>query len=245
MKNILQILILLSFFGCKKPEDRTCMKKAGEESMQEFYMKGIKKLYLREQIVFHLVQDTVEKIVLKGGKNLLNQIHIEHGEDGWEIRNDNRCQFLRSYKKKVYAEIHFIDIHKIRFEGTETLTNKDTMNVGSFNLLMRDGAGSVDLKIITGWLNVGVTSGFGDFKLQGRTNFAQLFTKGNGYGDALGLKVKDSINVRQESAGSIKVNADKTVLNSLILSNGNVWYKGKPERIKAVFQGKGQLLQMN
>jgi hypothetical protein len=244
MKFTILIILVLVVFSCEKAEDRRCFKSVGNEIVKEIPLGDITKLYLQEQIVYTLVQDSINKVVLRGGENIVSFIAVEETEEGWEIKNNNRCDFLRSYKKKIHAEIHFKEsLNYIRYEGSENLTCKDTLNLASFTMLMRDGAGSIDLKIKTGWLDVGVTSGFADFTIHGTADYARLSIKGNGYGNAYELKIRDSIHVVSESPGVIKLNADNILFKSEIWSLGDIWYRGNPMKINTLREGKGHLIQ--
>jgi hypothetical protein len=245
MKLICTILVVLLVVSCQKPEDRACAKSVGEEITVELPVDSFSKVKLREHIEFTLVQDTVEKVILTGGKNLLNFIEVTVTDGLLEIANGNKCSFLRSYKKKVKAEIHFIDILNIHFEGTEPLLNKDTLQFSWLTLLIRDGAGPVKLNFNAQSVYATVSHGWGDFTFNGVVNYANLNVRSNGYCDTYGLKVLDSLTVISNTQGTVKVNANATKLKAETIVDGDILYKGIPTSIQFNQYGTGELIDAN
>jgi len=202
-------------------------------------------LFLHEHLEYVLVQDTVEKVILIGGKNLLNFVIVDVSDGLLDISNTNKCNFLRSYKKKIRVEIHFIDLINIHFEGTESLTNKDTLQFNWMTFLIRDGAGPVALNFNADVIYATVSHGWGDFTFNGTVNYANLNVRSNGFCDTYGLKVKDSLTVISNTQGYIKVNANKAKFKSEIDLDGDIYYKGIPTLIKFNQFGKGVLIDAN
>lgn len=230
--------------ACTKADNRRCFKSAGEDAEKEIPLESFNKLLLREKIQYVLVQDTVEKIVLKGGKNLLNFIEYSIVDGKLEVSNENTCAFLRSFKKKVIAEIHFKELINLHFEGTEPLTNEGTLQLNWFTFLIRDGAGSVDLRINADAVYATVSHGWGDFTFSGQVNHANLNVKSNGYCNTYGLQVMDSITVVSNTQGTLKVNAANTQFKAEINGDGDIWYIGNPIGTPIFNRyGKGELLK--
>lgn len=245
MRLILFISISIILFSCKKAEDRTCWKSAGDETKLEVSLESFDKLFLREHIVYELVQDSLNKLVITGGENLVKHIKYSVTDGLLEIKNDNRCNFFRSYKKKIKVEIHFTDIFNIHFEGTEPLTNVDTLKFNYLTFLIRDGSGSVNLKFNSIVIFTTISHGYGDFTFSGKTNYANFNVRSNGYCDAYGLEVADSLVAINNSQGDIKINANGSILKAETDLDGNIYYKGVPSSIKFNQYGKGELIDAN
>lgn len=246
MKVIIALLFVALFLGCKKAEDRQCFKAAGEEIQRETVLPSFDKLKVNEHIQVVLVQDTVNKLILKGGGNLLNFIDVTVDDDGLlELTNTNTCNFLRSYKKKVNAEIHFKSLINLHFEGTEPLTNKGKLDLDWFTLLIRDGAGPVKLNLAAQLIDVTVAHGWGDFTLSGNVDKAIYEVRSNGYCDTYGLNVTDSITVVSRTQGQLKVNSNDAHFRAQIETNGNIYYKGTPKSITLNKIGNGELIDDN
>jgi hypothetical protein len=238
-------LLMLSLFSCKKPEDRRCFKSWGEETERIVNLDSFDKLILYEQIEYVLIQDSTDKLVIKGGENMVQLIHWEINDGLLLIRNKSRCNFLRNLKKKVLVEIHFTRLMNIHYEGTEPMTNKDTIQTDYFTLLVRDGAGPVDLSLNAIIISADISHGWGDYTLKGKTNFARIAARSNGFCNAYDLQVADSIEVSSETVGSIKVNANNIPMNAIISNDGNIYYKGIPSKIYKTINGSGKIIDAN
>jgi hypothetical protein len=247
MKKYFYILFLtLVAASCKKPEDRTCFKSVGAYSEKEIKMGTFNKLKLYEYMKFVLIQDSTDKIILKGGENLLNRINLKLSDNRIEIKNENKCHFLRDYSKKVIVEIHFSTLINIEIIGSETLTNIGALNLDLFSLTISDGAGSVNLNNInSNVFKTFLTGGNGDFTLSGKANFAHFIVKGNGYCNTNEFTAKDSLDVITNSSAPIKVNADNTKFRTEVIRNGNIYYIGSPISIRNKEYGSGKLIKIN
>ena len=234
--------ILLSLESCKKEEDRSCVKFVGAEQVKIIDLPFFNKLQLYERIKFELVQDSVNKVILKGGENLLNKIDVKISEDTLIINNNNKCNFLRNYSKIVIAEIHFKELIGLRYFGTELLTNKGVLNLPWFYLSLESSSGSVNLQLNSNVIYAS-SGNYGDYNLAGKTNVAYIYNNSNGYCNTYNLLVKDSIKVSSKTMGIMKVNADNTFLNAEIKNGGNIFYKGTPSSILLKKTGKGELIK--
>jgi hypothetical protein len=245
MRFHLIVFLFLFSLGCQKAADRQCMKTAGEESERLVVPPTFNKLKINEHIKVVLVQDTIEKIVLRGGENLLNFIDIQLEEGFLVFTNTNTCNFLRSYKKKVTAEIHFKSLINLHFEGTEQLSNVGKLNLDWFTLLIRDGAGPVNLTLDAQLIDATIAHGWGDFTLKGSVNRGIFDIRSNGYCNTYGLTVTDSLTVVSKTQGQIKVNSNNAKLKAQIETNGDILYKGTPTFIELNRIGSGQLIDDN
>jgi hypothetical protein len=237
--------LLLVFTACKKAADRPCFKSVGESTTLEVSVGSFDRMLLKEHLKYVLVQDTVEKVVITGGKNLVNFISVDVTDGLLTVLNENRCNFLRSYEKKVTVEIHFKSLINLEYIGTEDLTNKDTLSLGWFTMLIRDGAGPVKLNFNADAVFATVSHGWGDFTFNGVVNHANLNVRSNGFCDTYGLKVLDSLTVVSNTQGSVKVNANNTILRAETDADGSIYYKGTPISISYHQYGKGELIDAN
>lgn len=246
MLKIISFGVFLIFIvACQKAENRACWKSVGKDSFLEIEVSTFNKLKLHEHLQYVLVQDTVEKIVVFGGENLLNFVKTDVTDSLLDISNENKCNFLRSYKKKLKVEIHFKELINIHFEGTDSLTNIGKLEFGWLTFLIRDGAGSVKLNFNADYLHATISHGWGDFKFTGTTNKANLYIQSNGYCDTYGLEVMDSLTVVSKSQGATNINANGAKLKAQIDADGDILYKGTPLSIKLNRHGNGELVNAN
>ncbi|MBI1835827.1 MAG: DUF2807 domain-containing protein [Flavobacteriia bacterium] len=242
MKYLTLLTISLLLLACKKPEDRKCFKFIGIDTLKELTFENFDKLKLYENVKYILIQDSTNKVILKGGKNLLNEIKIDYADNIIEIKNKNRCNFLRNYSKKVTAEIHFTSLQNIEYTGTENLTNIGQLKFEYFALSVCDGAGSVNLNIDSKVIKALVTGGNGDFTLSGKVNFGMFTINGNGFCNTYNLDIVDSIGVITNSSAPVKINTSFSKFKYEIKKNGDLYYKGSPSSVQSNIYGVGKLI---
>ena len=246
MKSVFYILIsLLVLAACKKAEERSCFKSAGDEVSIEVPLQDFGRLFLGPHLKFRLIQGQESKLVITGGENLVNHVSSHMEGDQLFITNENKCNFLRSYKKEISVDIYYENIYVINFEGTKELKTVNPINAAYFTLVIEDGAGACNLDLNTDQLHVVVTNGWGNFNLSGVTNYAKLDIRGDGFGEMYDLSVADSMNVLMSTSNVLKINADQIPLRVQSYGVGDVWYKGTPSTIQFNKYGEGDLVNKN
>lgn len=246
LKNsIILLCSTIILFGCKKPEERKCIKSAGDDTEIIVQTEDFNKLYLGPHIKFVLVQDTLNYVILRGGKNLLPFIEFTYEDGQLGITNSNKCNFLRSYKHEVEAEIHFNSIYNIKFDGTKELTCPKQINSSYFTLTMIESAGKVNLNLNADLLHLSVERNWGNFDLRGNVNFLRMAIQGSGFGTTENLQVQDSIHVISKSNENVSINADGVYLRAQTHKDGNIYYIGYPNSIEYDKIGNGELIDNN
>lgn len=238
-------MMTLMLFACKKAEDRKCLKSAGQWGVKEVMVPSFQFMDLGPKLKYVLVQDTVEKVILRGGKNLLNFIETSVTDGNLVIRNNNKCNFLRSYKHEVTAEIHLKNVFNVTYEGTKSLKCYHQLDLPYLTWLTRDGAGSCKLNLKSKVVRFVVSNGWGNFEMEGETDYLKLDIRTNGFGDAYNLQVNDSLDVVSTTSELLKVNANGVQLRAELSSNGDVWYIGTPGSIEYNRYGSGELINKN
>jgi hypothetical protein len=200
---------------------------------------------LREHLVYELIQDSTDKVVISGGKNLIGYVSAKVSDGLLEISNKNRCSFLRSYKKEIKVEIHFTRLINIHFEGNEPMRNKGKLKFDWLTFLISDGAGSVFLRMDAQSIHAIIGHGWGDFTFLGSAEYALLNIRSNGYCDMYGMTVSDSLTIVSNTQGDVKINASGAKLKAQTLADGNIYYKGVPNLIQFERFSNGTLINAN
>ena len=242
-KITLVFLLIFQFSACKKAENRKCFKTVGSETTKTISLPTFNKLLLREHLQYVLIQDSTNQLVVRAGENLVNFVEYSLDDEGrLTVENKNKCSFLRKMSTKVIVEIHYTSINDIHFEGTESLTNVGELKGHYISLLIRDGAGSVNLNINTALAYADISHGWGDYTFTGKAEYAEIKARSNGFCDAMGLEVRDSIFTSSATAGTIKLKANGIPLRGEILTNGKIVYRGTPSLIDIKIIGTGSLM---
>ena len=240
----LNLLVLIALvISCKKPEQRACFKKSGELSSRIYEFGSFNQLHLKEHLTYKLVQDSTNKVLVRGGSNLLNFVEVM-GENGvLTIENKNRCNYLRSYEIPE-VEIHYTKLINILFEGTERLYNEDTLITDYLTLTLRDGAGHMELNVKAIDVNAINTHGWGRLTLKGETQSLRANLMGDGKFDFSQVTAINQIKLITSSSVDQRVNAAGIPLHVELNGVGNVYYYGLPSVINTVQYGKGKLINV-
>ena|SRR6218665_3709027 len=247
MKKLFPVLVLvLVCFSCKKAEDRSCFKFWGEEKTIEIPLEDFDKLFLNAHLEYELVQDSTDKLVIIGGENVVNKVEWSISDDKvLSLSNKNKCNFLRNERKIIKVEIHYTNIYNIHFEGTEPLTTRGKLKTNYFVLFIRDGAGPVTMDLDCISVFADISHGWGNYTLTGKTEYATIGARSNGFADTRGLTVNQSIYVAHESSGKIKVNCGSLQLDGYLKSNGNIEYVGSPSLVNVLDTGDGEVVKID
>jgi len=238
-------LLVLLFCNCKKANERTCWKSAGEQSSKVIPVAAFEKLELYEHIKYTLIQDSLDFIEIKAGKNLIDLIDVSSTNSILKIENLNRCNFLGYQKRKVTVEIHVRNLKEIYFKGTDSLVNKGVLSFDNLNVEIEDGAGSINFILNANSVNFLVPHGWGDFTLKGFTKTFGVDIDGSGYFDTRELQVQDSISVISISPILSKINAENCKLKVELNGEGDLWYYGIPTILLKNEYSKGRVFSKN
>ena len=243
MKKFNLLILIILAFSCRKPNERACFKKSGELAIKVYEFGAFNQLHLKEHLTYKLVQDSTNKVLVRGGNNLLNFVEVR-GENGLlTIENKNRCNYLRSYAIPE-VEIHYTKLINILFEGTERLYNEDTLITDYLTLTLRDGAGHMDLNVQAIDINAINTHGWGSLTLKGETQTLRGHLMGDGKFDFSQITSTNQVKLITASSMDQQVNAAGIPLSVELNGIGNVYYFGLPSLINNVQYGSGKLIKV-
>ena len=245
MRILIAISIIMVLIGCKKAEDRRCFKSTGSETTIVRDLENFSGIFVGPNVNIVLVQDGHNQVHIKGGKNLVNFISSDIHDGVLHIINDNKCNFLRSYKHEITVEVHYTGLSYIEFEGTKPLICQNQITGNNLSLIIRDGAGLVDLDMAYNNVNVTVTNGWGNFDFSGTTGTLIMNIRSNGFGSTYDLNVSNSMDVISNTAGLLQLNTEGADCNIQLQSTGDVWYIGTPNSLNTSQLGDGELIDKN
>jgi len=240
---VVLLVLLLPLHACKKPENRTCWKGTGSQTTKLIPLPDFQQMELHQRLKIELIQDSIAYLEIQAGENLLNFIEWTIVDGKLEIWNRNKCVFLRYKTGDVRIKIHFKELSKLIYWGSENLNNADTIHTSHLDVLMNDGAGDLDLNVQANSINVVNPHGFSNIQLNGQCHFLRCDIDGYGTFDARSMSVRDSISVMYASNGTSYLNADLLKLKAEFSSTGDIWYYGQPTAIQKIRYGTGDLIQ--
>ena len=135
VKFALMLLFFLQVTSCKKPENRSCSKGTGSSMSKIISLPDFQQMEIHQRLKIELIQDTVSFMEVIAGENLVNFIDWTVVDGKLEIWNRNKCPFLRYKTGDVLVKIHFTQLSKLIYWGSELLTNTDTIQTNHLDVL--------------------------------------------------------------------------------------------------------------
>jgi len=241
MKKLFILLLLVS--ACKKAEDRRCWKFNGDPVEKIVSLENFNEVEIRSHLIVNLIQDTVNFAVVKGGENVVNLITTEIEQGKLVLSNTNKCNYLRSGKKKITIDIHFVSLDKIIYHGSEPLKSIGVISGSQLTIEIKETAGTIILEVNTLNFYLNAEPSWANFVISGSTKNASFSVKGNAYGDARELHVENKVLCCSRTVGDIYINGDVSLLKCETNGSGNVYFTNTPGNIEWNNYGTGKLLQ--
>lgn len=120
---------LLLLFGCKKsPFD--CFTTTGDIVTEtRIITPYFSKINMLDNVDVELISSDVQKVEVTAGENIIDNIitSISEEDSTLTIRNDNLCNFMRSYDKPLNVKVFYNKIESIYYFSTGNLTCIDTI----------------------------------------------------------------------------------------------------------------------
>ncbi len=238
--GILSILLL----ACKKPEERSCWKSYGSIDTISYGIDSVEKFNLYNHVTYRFFQSDERKILVIGGDHVIPKIEILNHNFQVDIRNQNKCRFLRDYDKKIEIQIYYPHYHKMYAEPTDSMIFEDTITGNYFELEIRESGGVAKLNTDLNDLRLTVSAGAGSFVVGGKAKFSTLKVQGQGFGNALNLICKYAF-VYQNSGVDLLTNFSETEANVVIDGAGDVRFKGEAKTLMVDGKGVGECITYN
>ncbi len=231
---------LLMLVACQKESAPDCLKSTGPETEELRAAPPFQRIDLDDNIDLEISRDSVFSIRVKGGKNLLGKIETSVNEGVLRIRNHNRCNFVRSYKRRLTVQVSTPTLDKISYYGSGTIRSAGTLDFPVLTLEGKNSGSELFLSLDCDSLYALIHTGVSNLYLSGKSDYVYLYSIGSSIfyaGDLEGGYVHAS----NGSTGNFHVNA-REFLHAEIRSRSNILYRGNPQ-ISLRTEGTGKLLR--
>lgn len=198
-------------------------------------------LTVYNKIDVYYTQDTTlpeYKIQVVTGKHLLYNITTEVKNGILEIRNENKCNFVRGSNNDVTVYITAPHIHNFVQEGVGTIYSSGTIVEDTIDYKINN-SGDVRLNVSSHHL-AGHLFGVGDGYSEGNTNSYYIYADGRDFVHSGNLR-SDYCYIFFKSTGVAEIGT-ANYIDADIEYKGNVYYSGDPGTIHKTEKSSGQLL---
>ncbi len=179
------------------------------------------------------------------GKNVIKNIKTTVSDGVLSIDNDNRCNFVRGYKRSITVNITLPYIVKVESRGVGTIRFNESYSQDTMQLLAEN---SGDIHLYGTFNEIRTSShGNGDVYLNGTCSRLFVYTFGTNLLKAENLIISSHVFIETISIGDCFINAPQGgKLEYNIWRKGNIYYKGNPAEINNLKgDGKGKLIKQD
>lgn len=228
------------FISCSKENRWDCFKSTGEISDETRTLQQFDILQVEDGINVYLSIDTFFEVRIEAGKNLIPLISTEVSNSKLVIQNNNKCNWVRSYKNEINAYVTTTNIVEINHNGYGEIMTIDTIKTEHIQISSYNH-GIVELE-----LNVKSSScyleGSGDLILKGYSGVNQIYAMGNFWVKCSGLETGYTY-LWSYTTGDCFIKATKEI-GAYIYSRGNIYYSGGPLlNVITEYYGTGQVYE--
>jgi len=242
MKKACWILISVLIFisSCKKENMCDCFKSTGEITTEERVTEPFNSIYLSDNVNLFLIRDSVFKVKVVAGKNLLPLIKTNVEDGSMHISNNNKCNWVRSYKPKINVYVSMPTLMFIEYTGCGNISMLNTFTGDSIYFDTKNGSGTVDLDINMRVCYLIINTGPVDVNVKGHADELQLYYIGTGMIHCENLTTNYTY-ITHKSTGNCYINV-RDLLIYHISWTGNIHYTGNPSQIQGDNTGTGTII---
>lgn len=235
-------LALLLLTACEREQMNDCVTSTGPLRTEERSVGSFTAIELNDRIDLVIEPRATGTVAVDAGRNLLGQLVTEVKDGVLVIRNDMKCNWVRSFKPRIAVRVPSSGLRSLTLQGTGNVSCADTIVGDYFEVVQWEGEGSTALLLHTLNTNIALHTGAGQLTLRGITSAAYLFSGIMAPIDASGLRA-DDITVNNSGVADIRCRATQS-LDVQLLDAGDVYYYGAPATITSTITGSGRLIRM-
>lgn len=247
-----QLFLLLNFFAlllatgafvsCKKENRWDLFKSTGDIVKQTRTLAPFDSIYVEDNVNVIITEDsTTYEATVEAGEHLVDLVRTEVVNGELRIRNDNKCNFVRSYKKPMNVYIRAKNtLTRITSKGTGTVSSTNALTAPVLKFETKS-SGFIDIIVnsprVFTWQH-----GDGDITLHGYAGELDIYNVG--YGFTIAQDCNTSYTWAHASTTGKVTCAASDLLIVEIYSSGNVYYRGNPGQILKKVYATGNLLPL-
>jgi hypothetical protein len=225
--------------SCKKENRWDFFKRTGEMVLETRELPPFTDIVVgNNKVNIFITQDSLFDIKVQAGEHLIGLVRTEVRNGKLYIDDDNKCNFMRSYKYPINIFIHMPNLFHILHDGSGTIQSTNTITSDTIDIITKS-AGNVDLTVNCYKASTHLHSS-ADIFLSGTCHDNIIFATGNGFQYSEDL-TSGYCWIFANTSGQIFVNVSGW-LDVDIESLGDVYCKGGPGTINEQHNGPGKLI---
>jgi hypothetical protein len=233
------LLLMVVFVSCKKENRADCFKSNGADVTETRYVSDFDSIEVFDKFDVTISKGSEHKVEVTAGKHILGNIKCSVKNRNLRIENNNKCNFVRGYKRKIKVHITTPDLKKLFNDGVGPVTFDEDFEQDTL-FIRAENSGDT---YVSGTFSVLNTSshGNGDLYLNGSSSILNMYTKGTNYIRAQNFKARDYLFISTYSIGDVELNLEGlNQLDYYIWDDGNIYYKGAAKVVHNLSDGNAK-----
>ncbi len=240
-KFLVLIISALWLQGCGDICD--CFQSTGDLTSEERALPSCSGIYLTSNIDVIVHRDTVRRMRVTAGKNLLDGIETKVESGTLRLKNTNSCNWVRKLDPEIRVEIWTDKLESVFIEDANgDLSFADTLESTMFRMDIYNSMGTYRTKTKTDIITLAIHNGPADIIAEGVSNLQYIYHVGYGSINNLLLDCKQ-VFINNRGTNDIYV-FTKDMLDAKIEYIGNIYYQGSPGTIHQNITGTGKLIKL-
>lgn len=236
------VVCTLILAGCGK-DGGVCISSTGKIITQDRGSEPFTTISVYDNINLILTQDPyVNRIVVEAGENLIDGITTKIDSGKLVLRNENSCDWLRSFKVPVNVYLNFTRLDSLTFQAAGNVTCTNDWSNHSVYVEVIEGSGHLDLKIQAYRTFFFIPNGTTLITATGISEVTTVISSSFGPVHAEDLASKFTY-ISTHSPNDIFVSSSID-LQVEIGNIGNVYYRGDPANIQTELLSEGRLFRL-
>jgi len=230
----------MSLSSCKKGGVTDCINTTGRITNENRNVETFNSIILRDNVNLILTKSDSNSIIVEAGANIIGNISTKVSSDGvLELRNDNSCNWIRSFDVPVNVYLNYTDIDSIEYHSIGNITCTNTVLTDTLWISAYEGAGLIDLELDVKTLYCSLHYGTLDIVLRGKSGLSYVYSASFGLINMLDIE-SNFLYINNKSSNDVYVRV-ATYLGATIENIGDIYYAGNPETVTLEQIGSGVL----
>lgn len=236
------VFLLLAFLVATISCDNAFMN-SGDVNRVDVPIEEFTELFINDVFEVYLYQDTICKLSIEGGDNLIPAVSYKVVDGKLSVSNENSARWSRDYDK---IKLH-VSVKKLLYlylSESSLVQSVDTLITPQLEVFSITDYSDIFLNITCDnffFVNSEVSGAY--IQLKGSATNLGVWTRGSAIFKADEFVV-ENVTIESESIGDCSVHATK-ILSAKINNSGKIYYTGNPDTIIYVNdRAKEQLLKL-
>jgi hypothetical protein len=240
MKHWIALVLLCLLAACADDQWDDCVTSTGPMRTEVRDVSPFHTIDLAAKIDVELTQDTVNSIVVEGGRNLLDQVETRIIDGVLNISSNMTCNWVRNMQDRITVHVHCTGLRTIVYRGSGDVRCSNALTVPTFRVEQRQGSGTLDLHVQADTCWYGMHTGPGNVVASGGADVLFLYSSGYAHIDTRSQTCRES---HCNNSGSGDFHTSPTdALFAAVRDAGDIHYHSDPPLVLVTDVGDGSVI---